>query len=408
LTLPKPYETNDKPSEGSFDIVSPFIPFSMGDKANAFPTILDTARMAPSEKGLAWTSTSNESVVVYSSQDSFVRGAIEAATKHQHFEIRPDEVWVTILSQMNFYFKKHQDDPNIMAQFDNIQRNTSQVYYFAMMWVPQFSPFEAEIRLRNKTDWIYDWIQPNFTTSTEGDASMAEFIMMADAAPSSHEIAPISCDIGIPSFTLLGTVEDWVRLKYKVSQLKKFGSEATDYQQKLIPIIEHFVYSYQKPFTSNTANMTVVREFWNNMITTKKSKCETTRKISGWITGFHHWDTTGNLLPAVKDDQSDVRIRAIIYPSRDISNFLSAYFTWRICTAADAPGQVEMHAVGGVMGKMIMKGAPLGYVTAMRDANLTLPPSVSDDHHSVLRPMYAYSVVDKPTGRKVCGYPSLN
>jgi hypothetical protein len=87
LTLPKPYETHDKPTLGSFDIGSPFIPFSTGDRRNSFPTVLDFGQMIPSEDGLPWWMPGNESFEVYASQDSFVRGSIEAAAQHQHLEM---------------------------------------------------------------------------------------------------------------------------------------------------------------------------------------------------------------------------------------------------------------------------------------------------------------------------------
>lgn len=40
---------------------------------------------------------------IYTSADSFVRGAYEAWARHMHFAIRPDDVWFAILSQMNCY-----------------------------------------------------------------------------------------------------------------------------------------------------------------------------------------------------------------------------------------------------------------------------------------------------------------
>src|ERR1700761_5565492 len=47
---------------------------------------------------------------VLPSADGFVRGAFEAWGRHLHFVIRPEEVWVTILVQINFYMKRHAEE----------------------------------------------------------------------------------------------------------------------------------------------------------------------------------------------------------------------------------------------------------------------------------------------------------
>lgn len=44
---------------------------------------------------------------VYPTSDGFVRGAIDAWAQHQHLVIRPDEVWFSILAQMNFYMQRN-------------------------------------------------------------------------------------------------------------------------------------------------------------------------------------------------------------------------------------------------------------------------------------------------------------
>jgi hypothetical protein len=109
--------------------------------------------------------------------------------------------------------------------------------------------------------------------------------------PSSEEQALITCENDIPSFTLLGTQKDWQRLLLKVKKLGEFGVEMAGYSKSLRSIMSCFVRSFQE------LNSVDIRQFWSNMVTTKEKKCNTTRKISGWINGFHHWDKVGSLLP---------------------------------------------------------------------------------------------------------------
>jgi hypothetical protein len=54
---------------------------------------------------------------IRSSDDGFVCGILEAWIHHYHVSIRPDDVWFTILVQLNFYVVKHANDPNIRSLF---------------------------------------------------------------------------------------------------------------------------------------------------------------------------------------------------------------------------------------------------------------------------------------------------
>jgi hypothetical protein len=52
------------------------------------------------------TSASN----IHARRNGFVDGAIEAYNNHQNLEIRPDDIWLSILSQLNIYVNKHAEE----------------------------------------------------------------------------------------------------------------------------------------------------------------------------------------------------------------------------------------------------------------------------------------------------------
>ena len=51
---------------------------------------------------------------------------------------------------------------------------------------------------------------------------------------------------GLPSVTLLGEKSDYQNIREKLEMLTKFGQEPTQYQQKLIPILDRFVRSFDE------------------------------------------------------------------------------------------------------------------------------------------------------------------
>jgi hypothetical protein len=56
---------------------------------------------------------------IYEGQDSFVRGAIDASSKHQHLALRPDDVWYTDLTQLSFYMRKNKYDKLVQDIWNN-------------------------------------------------------------------------------------------------------------------------------------------------------------------------------------------------------------------------------------------------------------------------------------------------
>jgi hypothetical protein len=56
-----------------------------------------------------WSSSfaHEEHVDVYASANGFVHSAIRAYNAHHHLRLRPDDVWIAILSQLSIYVNKH-------------------------------------------------------------------------------------------------------------------------------------------------------------------------------------------------------------------------------------------------------------------------------------------------------------
>jgi hypothetical protein len=162
----------------------------------------------------------NESRAYHPGADSFVRGAVEAWAQHQHLVLRPDEVWFTILTQMNFYMNAHGDDPEVRSVFVSHQGKNN-IHIEGKSWMQVLAGFKNEIQRRVKTDWLLDWILPKFSTSTANDEMTANVLMMGLMQSYFTFSASITC--GLPSVTLLGEARDWERLAEKMERLPIFG-----------------------------------------------------------------------------------------------------------------------------------------------------------------------------------------
>jgi hypothetical protein len=134
------------------------------------------------------------------SSDSFVRGAIEAWGQHLHLVVRPDEVWFTILTQMNFFMNAHAE--SIRDLFVAHKGQETILVEACCSWEDVIVLFQNEIQKRVKTPWLRDWITPGFTTSTTQDGMTANVLMMGLMQTYFKYEGSVVC--GLPSVTLLG------------------------------------------------------------------------------------------------------------------------------------------------------------------------------------------------------------
>jgi len=227
---------------------------------------------------------------IYSSNNGFVHAAIEAYSNHHHLIIRPDDVWISILSQIGFFIKNHAEEMRnvfvshegkIKLVVDGIGSilNTD----FGRMAVEMTEMVAANI----KDPTLKDWYMPNFTTTTKTDQVVAAIQLMGSMQKYFRYEFKIIC--GLPSVTLLGERSDWQNLLERVEMLKDWGLEPSFFYCRVKPVIEHFVMSFDDPHSD------AVVDFWNNIVHVGYG-CGGPPSINGWITAFTFWGNDGNLL----------------------------------------------------------------------------------------------------------------
>lgn len=315
------------------------------------------------------TDVKSDGGTLYPSPSSFVRSAIEAWGRHSHLVLRPDDVWFTILVQVNFFMEK-----NAESLRDLFVSHQKQKYLevWGKSWDAVMDDFNAALQSNLKTDWMSEWVSPGFSTTTIDDKRIATVLMMGSMKAFFDYAGGVIC--GIPSITLLGTKQDWKRLLRKIDRLQDFGMDPKAYANRLRPILSRFVQTFDSPSTTET------KDFWNQMVQAKvkHGSCgqpPTQYIVSGWILGFFYWDATGNVSKkfseglAKRKEPGALQYDHVRYGEAALEDLPVGYAKckFKMLNAHGGPTDEPMQGwvLAGNIGKSIADGAPKGYRAAL-------------------------------------------
>ncbi|KAI0379380.1 hypothetical protein F5Y04DRAFT_259635 [Hypomontagnella monticulosa] len=226
---------------------------------------------------------------IFPSSNGFVRAAYAAYSKHHHLKIRPEDVWFSILTQFSFYvnanaeelrshFVAHGGQKELEVR-DTATIKSADFGKLAVWMTHRIEENVVDPELRN-------WIMPDFTTTTPADTVTAAVLMMGSMQK--YFTYKMSLDCGMPSVTLLGEREDWVKIRRRLDYLPKLGEEAAQFSILLIAVLDYFVRSFDEP------NSPEVRSFWSRIA--HESSGSGPFYLSGWITAFCFWSVEGECL----------------------------------------------------------------------------------------------------------------
>ncbi|TPX16531.1 uncharacterized protein E0L32_003825 [Thyridium curvatum] len=345
------------------------------------------------------------------SSESFVRGTIRAWAEHLHLVVRPEEVWFSVLSQLNAYMDAHAGEvagvyvnhrggggePMTLDEYD----------YFRLMEV-----FKREMELRAKVPWFSDWAFTNLTTTNANDYMNVAVLLLGEPRAAAPAAQPkIAC--GLPSVTLVGEQSDWADVLAKLDRFEAFGPEVAAYGARLRPILTRFVSSYTESDSPET------RRFWNQIVSASpatsanaagNASCSASEtRVSGWITGFVHWDLEGKILASAAASDSaaatpELTLDGTTYQTISLQELPIGY--------ARAPfllhdfndtQRYEAYVVAGTMGQQISTGPPDGYAGALRRANMS-SAGFNASQHSTLQAMSAWALYG-PANHSAPGRP---
>ncbi|KAJ7922327.1 hypothetical protein B0H13DRAFT_2249519 [Mycena leptocephala] len=161
-------------------------------------------------------------------QNGFVSTLLDAYTQDRALVIRPDDVWLAILSQFNFFVNARAE----LLRANFVAHEGPRELIVTAMPATRYSVDFGELARqmaglveKNVVDpTLRAWATPDFTTTTPND-----------------------------------TTSDWVNILGRLEKLKEYGLETTAWYHLLRPVITRFVAAFDDP--TSPANV----DFWQRI-----------------------------------------------------------------------------------------------------------------------------------------------
>jgi len=249
-------------------------------------------------------------------KNGFVRTVIEAYNQHRALIIRPDDVWLAILVQFNFFvngnaellrehFVSHAGKEKLVVEAIG-NRNTVDFATMSRQMTKLMETKVVDPDLRN-------WILPSFSTTTITDTTIYAMVMMASLKEYFSYGFTLAC--GIPQVTLEGTRDDWTAILSRLEKLKEYGNESNSWYRLLRPIISRFVAAYDDPHGAENL------DFWNKVAHIEGGGSGP-RYLAGWITAFCYFSVKGS---QTASDGSGLVLDDVTYPMINTNKIPSGY-----------------------------------------------------------------------------------
>jgi hypothetical protein len=201
-------------------------------------------------------SDAHNSLVPYS--NGFVIGVIRAFQQDLHLILRPEDIWLSILTQFNFYVNARAEDlRRFFVEHEGKKELIIDVGLTpleAMDMGALAQKFTLLIKENIVDGELREWIMPNFLTTADEDMTVAAVMMMGTLQKYFEYIAMRGC--GFPSVTLLGEKADWEAIRKRIGRLSRYGNEMIKWSRLLGVVLDHIIESFEHPDSQET------KDFW--------------------------------------------------------------------------------------------------------------------------------------------------
>ncbi|KAJ7119587.1 hypothetical protein C8R44DRAFT_788448 [Mycena epipterygia] len=294
--------------------------------------------------------------------NGFVDTVISAYNQHHALIIRPDDVWLAILSQFSFFvnanaellranFVAHEGKKHLAIEGAGTRHSVD----FSKM-----SQQMVELIDKNVVDpALREWILPKFSTTTVNDITVGAILAMATLKEYFSYEFDLRC--GIPRVTLEGEKSDWVNILGRLEKLKEYGIEAIAWYHLLRPVILRFVAAFDTPESRENV------DFWQKVAHYEEGGSGPSY-YSGWINAFNVFSSEGAWLGhplntsvvqtnAPKSSKTSARPSVRKTFSRKVVSISSA-------APSDAPESLSVkrfwatYAKRGVLKDLVLDGTP--------------------------------------------------
>ncbi|HEX6685589.1 MAG TPA: DUF4419 domain-containing protein [Candidatus Limnocylindrales bacterium] len=161
-----------------------------------------------------------------------------AFADHRPLVLSPDAVWLTITQGVAQHIRLHAGQLRpLLVNHEGRKRLTVQVQAVprdADSWRDAVDVFHKQLAAEISDPGLFDC---DFTTSTETERVAGRVVMLDAYSPYFSLWMVAVC--GIPSVTLMGTPQDWRKIRQRIDSLVPFGLEK--WCRSLAPIADQFV-----------------------------------------------------------------------------------------------------------------------------------------------------------------------
>ena len=227
-----------------------------------------------------------------------LNGFYQAHINHYPIRIKPDDIWLLIVQAFSNHVNTNSEKlRNYFVDFNGKQTltvayNLPDISYVNKNLLEKFPEEINNQMIKYLGKEILENLTPNFTTTTNNSRIICKLSIMG-IFKKYFEYEMDCCICGNPYIILEGTSEDYIKIKKKAENLKKYEFEW--YVDRIVPIIEKMI---------DAKNGKIDVDFFKNIIEEKEMETEESngwtppRKvksnfINGWLLKFFAYYDSG-------------------------------------------------------------------------------------------------------------------
>ncbi|GAM23396.1 hypothetical protein SAMD00019534_065710 [Acytostelium subglobosum LB1] len=263
----------------TFVVDSMVQPTSFGPRPFTHASLIKDPEIEIKKPKVLRSSIESDSNLFDLGNNSFVQSAFYAYSHHLHLVIRPDDVWLALITQFSIYVNANSDQlRSKLVPFDDKRELIVLIEGISTEPIDRLAAqFSDRIAENIKDPSIREWVMPAFTTTTNNDRVVGAFALMSSMKNYFNYTVRTQC--GLPKVTMLGTVDDWKQVRQRAERLIEFDLKdklMSRWLDILLPVLDNLVMSAEgKPDTD-----------WWNRIANKVGRGSGVSNLSGWITTF--------------------------------------------------------------------------------------------------------------------------
>ena len=220
-------------------------------------------------------------------EHTILEGFYQAYVNHCPIVLSPDVLWVLIIQGFTRHVLANSED--LRTKFVDFQGKKEiaafNIEYPTIASIPK-EVWEKDIKtyVEKISDYVgkdlVNLLNPNFSTTTEIISQVGQLNIMS-CMQNYFEYILFYGGCGYPKITLEGTLDDYIKLKEKTLQLKKYDLDF--WINEIIPILDKII---------ETRKGNIDKEFWKKMYYNDEGSIlssgteQKVKKIKGWLCKF--------------------------------------------------------------------------------------------------------------------------